>query len=111
MENNLVSGIYMIYSKWDLIWFENKVLNKLFTIKDYELRAILLNHFDEDYSNKILEAIYKYEKVIIDFDNNIVKKVTEKDIPFLDNMKQFFSSKNISSNFNIDSRTVDINLN
>jgi len=111
MENKLISGIYLIYIRWDLIWFENKVLNKVFSIKDYELRAILLQHFESNYCNKILETIYKNEKLIIDFDKNIVKKVIDKDVPFIDNMKQYFNIKNIENNFDTDTRLVDLKLN
>lgn len=106
MQNSLITGIYLIYIRWDLIWFENKVLNKSFTMKDYELRALLLSHFDEDYTNKILESINKYEKVIIDFDKNSVKRVIEKEVPFIDIMKKYFSTKNLEQQFDIDSRTI-----
>ena len=108
MESNLISGIYMVYIRWDLIWFENRVLNKVFTVKEYELHAILLKHFDSDYCEKILESIHKYEKVIIDFDQNIVKKVIEKDVPFIDNMKQYFSASNLEYNFNPETRSIDL---
>lgn len=109
MENNkLISGIYLVYIRWDLIWFENKIKNESFTVKYPELQALLLQHFDSDYCKKILESINKFEKVIIDFDKDIVRKVIEKDIPYTEDMKKYFTASYVADNYDPIARIMNV---
>ena len=78
--NNLISGVYIVEKKWGLIWLKNKLKNINETVKDDKFYVMLLQHFDSDYIKKILEALSEEKKLIIDFDNEVVKVVDAKDI-------------------------------
>lgn len=104
----IISGTFRIEKKWDLIWFISQNKQSKEVIKQDIFMKYLLNVFDFDYAHKILEAINSDKKLIIDFDNGIVKLIKDKDEPFIKSMKTFFNinylnqlDENETSEFNI----------
>ena len=93
--NNLISGVYIVEKKWGLIWLKNKLKNINETVKDDKFYVMLLQHFDSDYIKKISEALSEEKKLIIDFDNEVVKVVDAKDISYIQSLKFYFNPKNI----------------
>ena len=93
--NNLISDVYIVEKKWGLIWLKNKLKNINETVKDDKFYVMLLQHFDSDYIKKILEALSEEKKLIIDFDNEVVKVVDAKDISYIQSLKFYFNPKNI----------------
>lgn len=90
MTNRVITGIYLVEKKWDLIWLKNKIEDKEETLPYFKFQNFLYQSFDEDYIKKILEAINCEKKLLIDFDKSVVKIVVEKEQPFIKTMTPFF---------------------
>ena len=101
MSNNekLISGIYLVERRWDLIWLKNKVRNINETIKDEKFYVMLLQTFGHDYTQKILEALSEEKKLVVDFDNAKVKVVDTKDVQFHKSLSFYFNPQNIQREF------------
>lgn len=96
-QEKLISGVYLIEKKWGLVWLKNKLKNINETIKDDKFYVFLLQTFGPDYTKKILEALSEEKKLIIDFDNEKVKVVDTKDIPFNQSLSFYFNPQNIQN--------------
>lgn len=97
VDNKLISGVYLVERKWGLIWIKNKVKNINETVKDDKFYVMLLQIFTIDRVHKILEALSEEKKLIINFDNEEVKVVKSKDVPFHQSMKIYFNPQNIQN--------------
>lgn len=95
--NKLISGAYVVEKKWGLIWLKNKLRNINETVKDDKFYVMLLQCFGPDYTDKILEALSEEKKLIIDFDNEKVKVVDTKDVPFKQSLKFYFNPQTIQN--------------
>jgi len=89
--NKIITGIYLVEKKWDLIWLKNKVLNIEETLNYFKFETLLFQTFEKPYIIKILDAINCEKKLIIDFDKAIVKIVEEKPIDYYQEMTKYFN--------------------
>ena len=95
--DRLIHGVYVVERRWDLIWLKNKIKNINETIKDDKFYVMILQAFGSDYSKKILEALSEEKKLIIDFDNEKVKVIDTKDIPFHQSLSFYFNPQTIQN--------------
>lgn len=88
-----ISGIYLLYKKWELYWLENKKESKQFSIDYFKLDKVLHKKFPNDTCVKILEHVNCDRKVALDFDNVIAKVILEKDEPFENQILRYMDPK------------------
>lgn len=107
--DKVISGVFRVEKKWDLIWFINENLQTKEIVKRDLLLKYLFSTFDFDYVQKIIEAIDENKKLIIDFDTTRVKLIVDKEQPFTKYMQQFFNTNYILNNID-EISTEDYNI-
>lgn len=106
MNNKILKGIYKVSLKWNKICLENSISNDMAFFSHEDFRVLLLQSFDADYRDKILEAIYSDKTLIIDFDTEEVNVVVDKEVKYLNSMRTIFSASYIEQKELEDSFTV-----
>ena len=93
-----LTGLYLAYKRWELIWLENKELNQKTSINYFDFEKMLHTKFDHNKCTKILEQVNCGDrKVILDFDNKEAKVVIAKDEPFENIVKQYLDPKFVAN--------------
>ena len=106
MNNKILKGIYKVSLKWNKICLESSIRNDMAFFSYEDFRVLLLQSFDADYRDKILEAIYSDKTLIIDFDAEEVNIVVDKGVKYLDSMRKIFSASYIEEKEMEDSFTT-----
>lgn len=88
-----VTGIYLVYRRWELYWLENKKQSQQVSMDYFKLDKILHSTFPNDTCVKILEHINCDRKVALDFDNKMAKVIIEKDEPFENEVYKYMDPK------------------
>lgn len=91
MMNKVLTGICKVYKRWDLIWLEDKSINKQDALNYFKFEGYLRQIFNGEYLKKILDAINTDKVLIIDFDEGKAKVVKEKDRPYIQEMTKYFT--------------------
>jgi hypothetical protein len=89
----IIKGIYLVQQRWDLVWLQNKNENISEYLNYIDFRNLLIQKFNEDQVKKIIEYLTTEYKLIIDFDNSVVKLIKEKEINYLDSMQSYFTAE------------------
>lgn len=92
MTIKLIKGIYLVQQRWDLVWLQNKEENISEYVNYLAFKDLLIQKFDGNQVAKIIEYLTTEYKLVIDFDNSVVKLVKEKEINYLDSMKSYFTA-------------------
>lgn len=111
MENitNNLTGLYVSYKRWELIWLENKKLNQKTSFKYFDFEKLLHQKFPHDMCQKILEHLNCGDrKVILDFDNQQAKVVMPKDEPFENVLKPYFNPTFIANTIENPEEYIDL---
>lgn len=106
MNNKILKGIYKVSLKWNKICLENSISKDIAFFSYDDFKVLLLQSFDADYRDKILEAIYSDKTLIIDFDTEEVNVVVDKEVKYLNSMRKIFSASYIEEKEMEDSFTV-----
>lgn len=91
MTNKIISGIYIVKKKYQLIHLLNEFEKKSEYLDYFKFSNLLYQSFTEDYIKKILEAINSDKTLLIDFDKDVVNLIEEKDPKFEDNFAKYFN--------------------
>lgn len=106
MNNKILKGIYKVSLKWNKICLENSISKDIAFFSYDDFKVLLLQSFEADYRDKILEAIYSDKTLIIDFDTEEVNVVVDKEVKYLNSMRKIFSASYIEEKEIEDSFTV-----
>ena len=102
ISSDQLTGLYISYKKWELIWLENKKLDKKVSFNYFDFSDLLHKKFPDEKCKKILEHINCGDrKVILDFDKIEAKVVIQKDEPFENALMPYFKPsfiENVISN-------------
>jgi len=93
--NKLLTGIYVIEYRWELILLHRGLEEDLKTLRPEQFKILLLQSFDSDYITKILDNLYSNNKLLIDFDRCKVKVIKHKDVPYENSLLYYFNGDNL----------------
>lgn len=107
--NKELSGIYLAYKKWELVWLENKLLNQKNSFNYFVFEKLIHKSFPHDMCEKILEHINCGDrKVALDFDKKEAKVILQKDEPFENVLKPYFDPKFIANTIENPEEYIDL---
>lgn len=95
MVDKILNDVFVVELKWGMIRICNKVKNINECIKIDVFRTLLLQSFDSDACDKIMDAILSEDKLIIDFKKEKVKKVEQIYSKYEDSLLFYMNSDNI----------------
>ena len=88
VDNKIIHGIYIVEKKFGVMFLIDKI-NKLEQAVEYfKFESTLFQSFDEDTLNC-------GEKLLIDFDKDVVKRIVKEDEPFIKSMTKEFKAQTV----------------
>lgn len=99
-QNKPISGVFVVERQGisNTVCLSNKLLDIQPSNIDYfQFKNLLVAIFDADYIVKILDALNSNKRLIIDFDNAVVKLIEEKDIDFKKILSTYFNPQQVQN--------------
>jgi len=95
VDSKIIHGVYIVEKKFGVMFLIDKI-NKLEQAVEYfKFEGTLFQSFDEDTIKKIMEALNCGEKLLIDFDKDVVKRIVKEDEPFIKSMTKEFKAQTV----------------
>lgn len=104
--DKILTGVKRVEYKWDLIFLSDNVIEETLPLDKF--RVLLLQSFDIEYIVKIIDALTSEKTLLIDFDKEIVKVITQKQKPYEENLLYYFNPDNIMFELENVGNEVDI---